>query len=119
MRKPAEHFVDGSCCQGPGVQHLQHVKDGPQRPSAGFSDPAFIFLSVHSNTESRRTLHTFIAQSGQIAKLVKVAGIVVSSSSITARPVAVHAVCRFCASSLLISCNSSFGAVSLPRNCSG
>lgn len=58
-----------------------------------------------------------LMDSTKISKLVRITGIVVSTSSPVSKPSEVFVVCRACSSGKSIPVNSSFGGVNLPRTC--
>lgn len=54
-----------------------------------------------------------------IGRLVRLPGIVVSASTVVARPTSVCIVCRGCRQERQLSLNNGFGAASVPRTCPG
>jgi DNA replication licensing factor MCM5 len=72
-------------------------------------------LTAHgSQSTMLRTL-----DSAHISKFVRIPGIIVSTSSIVARPVKACVRCRSCGTQTTISLKSSFGGVQLPPQCPG
>lgn len=57
--------------------------------------------------------------SSLIGRFVRIPGIVVSASTIVARPTNVCIQCRSCKTEKIVRIGSSFGAVALPRQCTG
>ena len=60
-----------------------------------------------------------LLDSGKISKLVRLSGIVISTSSPVSKPASVYVVCRACSLGRHLPVTSSFGGVSLPRSCPG
>ena len=58
-------------------------------------------------------------QSDCIGKLVRIPGIVVSASTVVAKPTNVYVLCKTCGDHKYLTVNSAFGGVSIPRTCSG
>jgi len=85
--------------------------------SEGLVDP-LLDLQVQLNSS---TIPMTIREldSHQIGRLVRIPGIVVSASSVIARPTSVTIVCRGCRTERQIPVPHGFGSTSLPRNCPG
>jgi len=54
-----------------------------------------------------------------MSKLVNVPGIVISTSTLTAKATHIHIMCRSCRHTRILPVNAGFSGVTLPRRCEG
>lgn len=86
-------------------------------PSESLKDPLCDFqVQIYSSSQPMAIRNL---DSSMIGKFVRIPGIAVSASTIVARPTNVCIQCRSCKTEKVVRINSSFGGVSLPRQCTG